>query len=196
MFDVLNVLAKCVAILLGAAAFFAFLTFSPMIFCQGGGAGGNCGEGLLASLPLAMVLTPALLILGAIYFFPSTKIVLLPVLALGAAAVIVPIAVGQVGAFTVQNYRWSHPTKEMKDRALQSYADCLHLNARRWPHRRDDPSDIEHALLQKCAPARQAFLDQFPGDAAAAAAAEHDFQVNLPLLIASRKHAGQVREGE
>ena len=44
MFDVLNVLAKCVAILMGAAAFFVFLTFSPMIFCQGGGAGGKARD--------------------------------------------------------------------------------------------------------------------------------------------------------
>jgi hypothetical protein len=35
-----------------------FIFFSPTIFCHGGGAGGNCGEGYMASIPIAFVLSP------------------------------------------------------------------------------------------------------------------------------------------
>jgi hypothetical protein len=35
-----------------------FIFFSPTILCHGGGAGGNCGEGYMASIPLAFVLSP------------------------------------------------------------------------------------------------------------------------------------------
>jgi hypothetical protein len=189
MFNVLNVLSKCVLILMGAAAFFAFITFSPMIFCHGGGSGGNCGEGLLASLPLALLLTPVVVIFGTIYFFRSTKKPLLSVLALGAVAMIVPTAIGHVGAFAVQEYRWSHPTKEMKDDALLSYTDCLRGNARAWPHRRDDDSAIERWSLERCSKGRKAFLDQFPNDAGTVAIAEREFQINLPLMIESGKYS-------
>ena len=190
MFDALNVLAKCVAILMGAAVLLAFVAFSPMIFCHGGGAGGNCGEGFLASLPLAIVLAPAIVILGTIYFFPSTKIVLLPILALEAAAIIVPIGISQLGARNAENYIWADPPKGMKEGYLRSYAGCLEGNARSWPNRRADPSATEHGALLRCAPKRQTFLNQFPKDAEAIAAVEHEFQVSLPNLIAPRKHAG------
>jgi hypothetical protein len=39
----------------------AFIFFSPTIFCGGGGAGGNCGEGYMASIPAAIVLSPFIL---------------------------------------------------------------------------------------------------------------------------------------
>jgi hypothetical protein len=35
-----------------------FIFFSPTIFCHGGGAGGNCGEGYMASIPIALLLSP------------------------------------------------------------------------------------------------------------------------------------------
>lgn len=36
----------------------AFILFSPTIFCRGGGAGGNCGEAYMVSIPAAMLLSP------------------------------------------------------------------------------------------------------------------------------------------
>jgi hypothetical protein len=38
---------------------FAVVALFPLYICNGAGAGGNCGEGLLASLPLALLLIPA-----------------------------------------------------------------------------------------------------------------------------------------
>ena len=73
MLSSLSVPAKIGLLLAGTAAIFAFITFSPILFCQGGGAGGNCGEGLLASLPLALLLAPAFLIFNINRFFPSQK---------------------------------------------------------------------------------------------------------------------------
>lgn len=36
----------------------AFILFSPTIFCHGGGAGGNCGEAYMLSIPAAMLALP------------------------------------------------------------------------------------------------------------------------------------------
>ena len=36
----------------------AFILFSPTIFCHGGGAGGNCGEGYMVSIPYAVLALP------------------------------------------------------------------------------------------------------------------------------------------
>jgi hypothetical protein len=44
--------------LLVPIALFAFVAFFPILTCHGEGAGGNCGEGLMASLPLALLLIP------------------------------------------------------------------------------------------------------------------------------------------
>ncbi|MBB4259908.1 MULTISPECIES: hypothetical protein [unclassified Bradyrhizobium] len=37
---------------------FALIAFLPTITCHGGGSGGNCGEGYLASLPIALLTIP------------------------------------------------------------------------------------------------------------------------------------------
>jgi hypothetical protein len=37
---------------------FALIAFFPTLTCHGGGSGGNCGEGYLASLPLALLTIP------------------------------------------------------------------------------------------------------------------------------------------
>ena len=34
------------------------ITMEPVIFCKGEGMGGNCGEGLMATFPLALLLSP------------------------------------------------------------------------------------------------------------------------------------------
>lgn len=39
-------------------ALFALVAFFPILTCHGGGAGGNCGEGMMVSLPLALLLSP------------------------------------------------------------------------------------------------------------------------------------------
>jgi hypothetical protein len=189
MSDLWGILAKCVLIIAGAAVTFAFITFSPMIFCHGGGAGGNCGEGLLASLPLALLLTPVILVFGTIYFFRSTKKVLLSVLVLVAVAIAIPTAVGHIGAFAVRSYRSSHPTEEMKNYTLRSYTDCLQIRAKNRAYDSNDPSAIEDWSREKCAKGRKAFFDDFPGDAERIAVAEHEFRINLPLIIASTKHS-------
>ena len=188
MFDVLNVLSKCVAILMVAVAFFVFVAFSPTIFCNGGGAGGNCGEGFLASLPLAMVLTPAVLIFGTIYFFRSTKKVLLWALALLAIAMTLPGVVGGVLGTTVQSYLKSHPTKDMQDYALRSYRTCLDMRARaRAQHSEDQPSAVERVSLDKCARERGALFTELKIGPGAVTNVEHEFQVNLPLLMETQR---------
>lgn len=189
MSDFLNVLSKCVLIIAGAAVCFAVITFSPMIFCHGGGAGGNCGEGLLASLPLALLLTPVIIVFNTIYFFRSTKRVLLSVLAFAAVVITIPTAIGRIGAFAVRNFRSSHPTEEMKNRGLQHYTGCLEIRAKTRVWDSSDPSDIEHWSLEKCAKGRKAFLDDFPSDAERLVVAEREFQINVPQMIASIKHS-------
>jgi len=76
MLNPLSLIAKVVLIIASTAAIVAFIAFSPIIFCHGGGAGGNCGEGFLASLPLAFVLTPVILIFGTRAFGrrPGSKV--------------------------------------------------------------------------------------------------------------------------
>ena len=37
---------------------FALVAFFPILTCHGEGAGGNCGEGMMASLPIALLLSP------------------------------------------------------------------------------------------------------------------------------------------
>jgi hypothetical protein len=188
MFNVLEVLSKCVAILMVAAAFFAFVAFSPTIFCQGGGAGGNCGEGYLASLPLAMVLTPAVLIFATIYFFRSTKKILLSVLALLVIAESFPGIVGAVLGTAAQSYVKSHPTKDMQDYALRSYGTCLDMRARaQAQHSDDEPSAIERVSLDKCARERAALFTESQIDAGAVTNVEHEFQVNLPQLMETQR---------
>ena len=39
-------------------ALFLVVAFYPMLTCHGEGAGGNCGEGMMVSLPLALLLVP------------------------------------------------------------------------------------------------------------------------------------------
>jgi hypothetical protein len=41
-----------------AVGLFLLIAFFPTITCNGGGSGGNCGEGYLASLPLAVLTIP------------------------------------------------------------------------------------------------------------------------------------------
>lgn len=41
-----------------AIGLFALIAFFPTITCHGGGSGGNCGEGYLASLPIALLTIP------------------------------------------------------------------------------------------------------------------------------------------
>ncbi|MGC2780907.1 MAG: hypothetical protein WA418_35260 [Bradyrhizobium sp.] len=39
-------------------ALFAFVVLFPIITCRGQGAGGNCGEAMMVSLPLALLTSP------------------------------------------------------------------------------------------------------------------------------------------
>jgi hypothetical protein len=191
MFDLPGVLAKCVLIIASAAVIFACITFSPMLLCHGGGAGGNCGEGLLASLPLALLLTPAILISGTIYFFRSTKKVSLSVLAFVAAAMIVPMLAGHVLAIGARSYGKSHPTKAMQDHAVFSYRFCLEVVARqRAASSEDQLPAIEHWSLDRCARERQALFDRFQIAPGAVTALENEFQINLSRLISSQKRRG------
>lgn len=41
-----------------AIGLFALIAFFPTITCHGGGSGGNCGDGYLASLPIALLTIP------------------------------------------------------------------------------------------------------------------------------------------
>jgi hypothetical protein len=43
---------------------FSLIAFFPIITCHGEGSGGNCGEGMLASLPLALLTIPLDLVVG------------------------------------------------------------------------------------------------------------------------------------
>jgi len=188
MSDVLEALSKCMAILLITAAVFAFVAFSPTIFCQGGGAGGNCGEGYLASLPIAIVLTPAVLVFATIYFFRSTKKVLLWALALLVITGSLPGIVGAVFGTIAQSYIKRHPTKDMKDNALQSYKNCLGMTARaQAQHFDDEASAIERLSLDKCAKERKGLFAEYQIDPGAVTNVEHEFQINLPLVMETQR---------
>jgi len=195
----LRLLAKVLLVIVGTAAVVAFIALSPMIFCHGGGAGGNCGEGLLASLPLAMVLSPAILAFGIIYFFRSTKKVLLSALAIVAFMAAVPIIVGNIWGAAQRSYLQSHPTKSMQDNAVNSYRHCLNIIARgRAQFSEDQPSAIEHLSLDKCARERKGLFDDFQVDPSTVAIVEHEFQINLPLLMDSQRRkfpAGSEHRG-
>jgi hypothetical protein len=189
MLNPLSVIAKVVLIIGSTAAIVAFVAFSPIIFCHGGGAGGNCGEGFLASLPLAFVLTPVPLIFGTIFFFPSTKKALFIVLAILAAITIIPPLAGQIVGTAVQSYRKGHPTKAMQERAVHSYKYCLDSTARgRAQFSEDQPQAIEHLSLDKCSIERQALFDDYQIDLGTVATLEHEFQINLQQLMEDQRH--------
>jgi len=196
MLDRLNFVAKVLLIVVGTAAIVAFIAFSPMIFCHGGGAGGNCGEGLLASLPLAMVLGPAILVLGIVFFFRSTAKVLLPALALVAIAAAIPGIVGNMLGTAERRYLRNHPTERMQDNALRSYKHCLDIIARgRAQFSEDQPSAIERLSLDKCARERTALFDEFQISPVAVANVEVEFQINLPQLMESQRQKFPAASG-
>jgi hypothetical protein len=56
-----GLIAKFVLAPVATALICAFIFFSPTIFCHGGGAGGNCGEAYMVSIPAAMLLSPFIL---------------------------------------------------------------------------------------------------------------------------------------
>lgn len=187
MFDLLGVLGKVVLIIAGTAAVVTFIALSPVLFCHGGGE--KCGLWLLGSLPLAGSLIPAILVFGTICFFPSTKKVLLAVLAIVYVAAAIPLVVGSVLGTAQRNYLKSHPTKGMQDYAVKTYGQCLDMAARSRAQFSDDqPSAIEHWSLDKCARERKALFDDYQIDPAIVAASEHEFQINLsPLIDAQRR---------
>jgi hypothetical protein len=53
-----GLVVKFLAALIVTICICTFIFFSPTIFCHGGGAGGNCGEGYMASIPVAFVASP------------------------------------------------------------------------------------------------------------------------------------------
>jgi hypothetical protein len=56
---ILAAFAIAIVVVLVPFTLFAAVALFPLYTCNGAGAGGNCGEGLLASLPLALLLIPA-----------------------------------------------------------------------------------------------------------------------------------------
>src|SRR5580698_1020357 len=55
-----GLVVKFLASLLLTIGICSVVFFSPTLFCHGGGAGGNCGEGYMVSIPAAFVLSPFL----------------------------------------------------------------------------------------------------------------------------------------
>jgi hypothetical protein len=53
-----GLVVKFLLSLIATVSICTFIFFSPTIFCHGGGAGGNCGEGYMASIPIALLLSP------------------------------------------------------------------------------------------------------------------------------------------
>ena len=53
-----GLITKLLLSLVVTACVCAFILFSPTIFCHGGGAGGNCGEAYMLSIPAAMLALP------------------------------------------------------------------------------------------------------------------------------------------
>jgi len=187
MFSPLSFLAKVVLTIAGTAAIVAFIALSPALFCHDGGE--KCGLWFLDSLPLALDLTPAILVFGAIYLFPSTKKVLLSALAIIYVGAAVPIIVGTILGTAERSYLKSHPTKGMQDYAVKTYRQCLDMTARARAQFSDDqPSTIERSSLDKCAGERKALFDDYRIDPAIVATSEHEFQINLsPLIDAQRR---------
>lgn len=61
-----GLIPKLLLSLVVTACVCAFILFSPTIFCHGGGAGGNCGEAYMVSIPAAMLALPIVLA-GALF---------------------------------------------------------------------------------------------------------------------------------
>lgn len=53
-----GLIPKLLLSLVVTACVSAFILFSPTIFCHGGGAGGNCGEAYMLSIPAALLALP------------------------------------------------------------------------------------------------------------------------------------------
>ena len=53
-----GLIAKLLLSLVVTACVCAFILFSPTLLCHGGGAGGNCGEAYMLSIPAAMLALP------------------------------------------------------------------------------------------------------------------------------------------
>ena len=175
MLNPLSVIAKVVLIIVGTAAIVAFVALSPVLVCHGGGE--KCGLYLLATLPLAGSLIPAILVLGTIYFFPSTKKVLLAALAIVYVAAAIPLVVGSVLGTAERNYLKSHPTKGVQDHQVRTYGQCLNMLAQERAQKTDDqPSAIERWSLDKYARERKALFDDYQVDPAIVATSEHEFQ--------------------
>jgi hypothetical protein len=74
MMKLLIFLAQCVLVLLVTALICAFLIESPVIFCHGEGAGGNCGEAVMISLPGTLLASPLILALVGLFFSRRSSI--------------------------------------------------------------------------------------------------------------------------
>jgi hypothetical protein len=61
-----GLIPKLLLSLVVTACVCAFILFSPTIFCHGEGAGGNCGEAYMVSIPAAMLALPIVLA-GALF---------------------------------------------------------------------------------------------------------------------------------
>jgi hypothetical protein len=63
-----GLIAKLLLSLVVTACVCAFILFSPTIFCHGEGAGGNCGEAYMLSIPAAMLALP-IVFAGTLFLF-------------------------------------------------------------------------------------------------------------------------------
>lgn len=187
-------LAKCVLVLLATALVCAFLAASPVIFCHGGGSGGNCGEAVMLSLPATLLVSPLILILATVFFFPSARKILLIVL--GVMAVAELALVGFSTKLVIDSKDHSDQTTERQ--AVFMYSVCLEGNARGRSRTSNDPPEaIEQSSFANCAKGRQQVFDTFRSHAnsfspEAMAALEQEFRRKLPQIIV--KTRGDVRK--
>ena len=182
----LTSLAKSVLVVLATALICAFLIASPMIFCHG--ARGHCAEAGLASLLYTALASPIILILVALFFFPSRW---KDLLATAAVVVVGMLAVFGLVAITDPRTPAKRPEKVDDRQAMAAlYALCLEHTARAVSQTSiDAPEAIEQTVFGRCRIWRQKLLDGVhkhagTDDPGVATDVEQGFRLKLPQIIA------------
>jgi hypothetical protein len=162
MENALTFLGRGLLVLLATALIGAFLIMSPMIFCHGaGGSGGHCGEGLLISLPGTMIALPLILILAALFFFPSRKKILLTALTVGVVGILSGFGV-VAKIMNAPPHVEKHPEKVEEWQAANRYTLCLEFTAQTVSRTSTAPPEaIEQTSLARCEKQRQDIFDTF-----------------------------------
>ncbi|CCE05528.1 membrane hypothetical protein [Bradyrhizobium sp. STM 3843] len=152
MESVLRSLGKSVLAVLAAALICAFFILSPLISCDGGRQ--HCSERVLDAVPNTVVASPIILILVALFFFPSRWKDLLATLAVVAVGIL-----ALAGLIVMSKPRANDPEAEDRYAAFR-YTYCLEGAARTVSQKSNDPPEaIAQTSFARCERWRKELLD-------------------------------------